>query len=140
MHLTALLSVTLLVVAACELPTRPAPQPPPTAAAPVPPPAAPPPLNLVVDLRGDYTLTFEVGGGCEEVPQELRTRTYEARIGYVRSFDSSDWFLAALSAAKFYEGQQPVWMEVWRNSVGVDLSDNVILEEPSPGTYDAGHV
>ena len=131
MHRTALLSAALLVVAACESPTRPAPQPPPTAAAPAPPP----PLELVVDLRGNYTLTFEVGGGCEEVPKELRTRTYETSLSYSQSFGSSDLFLADLSGAKFYDNQQPVWMEVWGNSVGVDLSDNVILEESSPGTY-----
>jgi hypothetical protein len=135
MHRTAFLSVALLVVAACESPTWPALQPPPTAAAPVPPPAPPPALNLVVDLRGDYTLTVQVGGGCEEVPAELRTRSYAARISYARSFGSSDWFLADLSGEKLHVDQAPVWMEALANSVALDLSDNVILEEPSPGAY-----
>jgi hypothetical protein len=88
-----------------------------------------------VDLRGDYLLTFEVGGGCEEVPKDLRTRTYEATIGYTYSFASSDWFTAYLSGAKFYDDQGPVWIEVTGTSLFVDLLDNAIVEEPSPGSY-----
>lgn len=132
MRRTALLSAALLIVAACESPTRPAPQPPPT---PVPQPPAPAPPALAVDLNGDYTLTFEVGSGCEEVPRELRVRSYEARISFSQLFGSSYWFLADLSGAKFHDGQRSVGIEVGANSVAVDLSDNVILEEPSPAVY-----
>jgi hypothetical protein len=134
MRLTAFLSAALLIVAACESPTRPAPKPPP----PTPPPAAPAPAPAppgLVDLRGNYTLTFEIGGGCEEVPTELRTRTYEAAISYSYSFGSSDWFYAHLTGAEFHEDQQPVWMEATGTTVGVDLSDNAILEQRSPGAY-----
>jgi hypothetical protein len=133
MRRTAFLSAALLVVAACESPTRPALQPPPS-----PPPAAPAPAPAppgLVDLRGNYTLTFEIGGGCEEVPAQLRTRTYEAAISYSHSFASSDVFYAHLTGAKFHEDQRPVWIEVTGHSVGVDLADNAILEQPSPGAY-----
>jgi hypothetical protein len=133
MHRTALVSAALLVVAACESPIRPTPaQPTPTQSAPVP--VTPAPQGLV-DLSGDYILTFQVGSGCEEVPKELRTRTYEARIRWDHWFGSSVYFLADLSGADFHDDQQPVSIEVTENSVGVDLSDNVILEEPSPGAY-----
>jgi hypothetical protein len=131
----ALLAATLLV-AACESPTRPVPQrPTPASPIPAPPaPAAPAPAGLV-DLRGEYTLTCEVGSGCAEVPKELRTTTDEASIRYHQSFGSSDLFHAYLSGAKFHEDQLPVWIEVAGNSVGIDLSDNAILEQPSPRAY-----
>lgn len=135
MNTTALLSAALLIVAACESPIRPTltqPTPTPTQPAPVPVPPAP---QGLVDLSGDYTLTLQVGSGCEEVPTELRTRTYEARIRWDHWFGSSDYFLADLSGAEFHDDQRPVWFEVTGNSIGVDLSDNVILEEPSPGAY-----
>jgi hypothetical protein len=106
-----------------------------------PPPAPPPPpRSLAVDLTGNYALTFEVGSACDEVPEELRTRTYEARIGYYKSVGSADWFRAELSGAEVHS-YQPVVIEVSGNSVSVDLSDNVIVDEPSPGAYlaTAGH-
>ena len=102
-----------------------------------PPPAPrplPPPRSLPVDLTGNYALTFEVGSACDEVPKELRTRTYEARIGYYKSVGSADWFLTELSGAEVHS-YQPVVIEVSGNSVSVDLSDNVIVDEPSPGAY-----
>ena len=107
----------------------------PTASTPQPAPTPPtPPRALPVDLTGNYALTFEVGNACEQVPRELRTRTYEAKIGYYKSIESADWVLAELTGSKFHS-YHPVLIEVSANSVWVDLSDNVILEEPSPGAY-----
>jgi hypothetical protein len=100
----------------------------------------PPPRSLAVDLPGNYALTFEVGNACEQVPKELRTRTYAAKIGYKSSYESTDPFLAELSGATFHN-QLPVWIEVTHGASGhtvwLDLapSDNVILEEPEGGTY-----
>ena len=139
MRRTASLSAALLIVAACASPTWPTPvQRPPIQLAPVPAPSAP---RGLVDLSGDYTLTVIVGSGCEEVPKELRTRTYQAAISFSNSFGSADWFVAGLSGAEFHDDQRPVWFEVWQGSVAMDLSDNIILEEPSPGAYFAtsGH-
>jgi hypothetical protein len=65
-----------------------------------------------VDLSGDYTLTLEVGGGCAEVPEELRIRSYAARISFSDLLGSS--YVA----------------EVHSNVIGPDL-----YPEPSPGTY-----
>jgi hypothetical protein len=93
-----------------------------------------------VDLTGNYALTFEVGSACEQVPKELRIRTYEAKIEYHSSYGSTDLFLAELSGATFHD-QRPVWIEVTHrasgSSVWLDLapSDNVILEELERGTY-----
>ena len=129
---STVIAMCLTGVAACGksdsslIPSAPAPLTPQSA------PTPPPPRATLVDLTGDYALNVEAGKGCEEVPRELRTRTYEARIGYYKSVGSSDWFRAELSGANSY---QPVVIELTGNSVSLDLSDNVILEEPSPGTY-----
>jgi hypothetical protein len=127
-------------VAACgsdspSIPTAPTLSTPPPA-----PPPLPPPRSLAVDLTGNYTLTFEVGSGCGDVPEELRIRTYQARIEYKSSGGSTDNFLAELSGATFHN-QLPVWIEVTHGGSGstvwLDLapSDNVILEEPVRGAY-----
>ena len=123
-----------LTVAGCgpdspSIPLAPTPSTPPPA--PTPPP---PPRSLVGALTGDYALTFEVGNGCEAVPKEFRTRTYEARIEYWKSSETADLFFAKLSGATFHS-YYPVLLEVSSNSVGMDLSDNMILEEASPGAY-----
>jgi len=105
---------------------------------PPPPPPPPPPLNLAVDLTGNWALSFDVGGACEQVPQELRSRTYEATISYSSFYGSTDVFRARLSGVTFRD-QPPVSIEVTRQasgySVWLDLSDNAILEEPERGTY-----
>jgi len=93
-----------------------------------------------VDLTGNYALTFEMGNACEQIPRELKTRTYAATIEYKSSYESTDLFLAELSGTTFHN-QLPVWIEVTRGESGhtvwldLALSDNVILEEPEPGTY-----
>ena len=105
-----------------------------------PPPPPPPPPQLSVDLTGNYRLTFDVGAACEQVPKELRRRTYEARIEYKSSYGSTDLFFAELSGATFHD-QRPVLIEVTHrasgHSIWLDLapSDNAILEETERGTY-----
>ena len=105
---------------------------------PTPPPAPPPSPKLVVDLTGNYTLTFEVGDDCEQIPNELRSRTYDATIAYHTSYGSTDAFLAYPGGATFRD-QQPVFVEVThsasRSSVWLNLIDTVILEEPESGAY-----
>ena len=136
-----IVAMCLIGLAGCgsdlpSIPLAPTPSTPPPV--PTPPPA--PPRSLAVDLTGNYTLTFEVGNACEEVPKELRIRTYEATIEYKSSFESIDNFLAELSGATFRD-QRPIWVEAIHRASGVSvwldlaLSDNVILEEPEPGTY-----
>ena len=134
-----------LTVAGCgsdspSIPSAPTPSTPPPAPAPPPPPPPPPRRSTTLDLTGNYALTFEAGNGCELVPKELRSRTYEARIRYHNSYESTDNFLAELSGVTFVN-QQPVWIEVTQQASGttvwLDLapSDNVILEELEGGAY-----
>ena len=106
---------------------------------PLPPEAPPPPpFSLAVDLRGNYDLTFEVGNACEQVPNELRRRTFQATISYSHFDGSTDVFLAELSGATF-RGQQPVWIEATHRATGssvwLNLVDTVILEVPERDTY-----
>ena len=91
----------------------------------------------LVDLTGSYLLTFEAGTSCEQLPQEFRTRTYEASIGYAgpRQNGTSDWFRAELSGAHFRDNWHVVMISVAGNSVRFDLSDNIIVETPAPDTY-----
>jgi hypothetical protein len=135
-----IVAMCLTGVAACgsdspSIPSAPTPSTPPSS--PTPPP---PPRSLAVDLTGIYVLTFEVGNACEQVPKELRIRTYDARVDYQSSGGSTDSFLAELSGATF-RNQLPIWIEVTHGASGstvwLDLapSDNVILEEPARGTY-----
>lgn len=110
----------------------------PVSPSPPTPPPPPPPFSLAVDLRGDYDLTFEVGNGCEQVPNELRRRTFEATISYHSFYGSTDVFLAELSGATFHD-QRPVWIEAMHresgSSVWLNLVDTVILEVPERDTY-----
>ena len=131
--------VMLSGLAGCEQSARSSnPVTPSPSTAPPQPPTPPP--QLTVDLTGNYALTFEVGNACEQVPKELRLRTYEARIEYYRSYESTDLFLSELSGATFHD-QRPVLIEVTHrasgHSVWLDLapSDNAILEETERGTY-----
>jgi len=106
---------------------------------PVPPPLPPPPpLKLAVDLTGNYALTFEVGDACEQIPTELRSRTYETTIAYNHSYGSTDVFLARPGGATFRD-QWPVFVEVTHGASGsavwMNLVDTVILEEAEPNRY-----
>lgn len=114
--------------------------PTPSTPRPVPTPPPPPPRSLAVDLTGNYGLRFEVGDDCEQVPKELRIRTYEAKIEYRGSRESTDLFVAELSGATL-RNQLPLWIEVTHRASGstvwldLALSDNVILEEAERGAY-----
>jgi hypothetical protein len=116
------------------------PSPPPSQPPPLPPLPPPPlpPRTLAVDLTGTYALTFDVGNACEQIPQELRTRTYEANLSYNTSYASTDVFLAGLSGATLHD-QPPVWVEVTHGASGsavwLNLVDTVVFEEPERGTY-----
>jgi hypothetical protein len=69
-----------------------------------PSPPAPAPRQPLVDLTGSCTLTFEAGTSCEQLPEELRTRTYLASISYAGAAQNrtGDYFYADLSGARFH--------------------------------------
>jgi len=75
----------------------------PTPLAPTPPTPQPAPPTPLVDLAGNYVVTFEADSSCEQLPRELRTRTYEARIGYSGPGPDGTrhYFRADLSGARF---------------------------------------
>ena len=109
-----------------------------TPLAPSPPPLVPsPPPRPVLDLTGNYVLTFEADSSCEQLPKELRTRTYDASIGYIGTGrdGTRDYFRADLSGADFDSYARFFVIRVIDNYVHFDFSDSLIVEEPEPGTY-----
>jgi hypothetical protein len=135
-----IVAMCLTGAAACGSDSPSGPSAPTRSIPPSAPTPVPPPRSLAIDLTGNYALTFDIGGACEQVPKELKSRTYGARIEYRGSYGSSDSFLASLSEATFHN-QLPLWIDVTHDASGstvwVDLapSDNVILEEPARGSY-----
>ena len=82
--------------------------------------------RLHTDVRGWQWLRGGSGGAQNQnLPGKNRND---------RSYGSADTFAVALSGAAFHSSS-PVLINVTGNSVHVDLSDNVIVEEPSPLTY-----
>lgn len=100
-------------------------------------PPFPAPPRPPVDLTGQYLLTFEAGNSCEQLPKELRTRTYEAGIEYIGAArdGTRDYFRANLSGAHFDSYARFFVIRVIDNYVHFDFSDSVIVEVPDPGTY-----
>jgi hypothetical protein len=98
-------------------------------------PAAP--RQPVVDLTGNYVLTFDASSSCEQLPQELRTRTYMASVSYAGAAQNrtGDYFYADLSGARFQGEYSRVVIHVDGNAVRFDLSDNIVAEKPAPDTY-----
>jgi hypothetical protein len=74
----------------------------PATAAPTPRPSAEPPVAKPGGdpLSGWYTLTVDLGSGCEVVPETERTRNYTARIDYTEAGQ----YVVTLSAATFLTG------------------------------------
>lgn len=108
----------------------------PVTPSPQPLPPFPAPQRPLVDLTGQYLLTFEAGTSCEQLPREFRSRTYEASIGYLGSNQSGtrDYFRGELRGASFH-GDGHVIVAVAANSVYLDFSDNLIIEKPAQDTY-----
>ena len=99
-------------------------------------PPTPPPRPLV-DLTGNYRVTFEADSSCEQLPEVLRTRTYEASIGYIGAGPDGTrhYFRADLSGAHFDSYARFFIIRVIDTDVFFDFSDSLIVEEPEPGTY-----
>jgi hypothetical protein len=108
-----------------------------TPSAPSPPHGLPSPRRPPIDLTGNHLVTFEADRSCEQLPAELRTRTYEAIIGYVGPSQNGtrDYFRAELSGAHFDGYYRTIFIGVMGNDVYFDFSDNFIVEEPEPDTY-----
>jgi hypothetical protein len=100
-------------------------------------PSPPAPRRPLVDLTGSYTLTFEAGTSCEQLPEELRTRTYLASISYAGPAQNrtGDYFYADLSGASFQGEYSRLVIHVVDNAVRFDLSDNIVAEKPASDTY-----
>jgi hypothetical protein len=65
----------------------------------VPAPPAPPGV-LVDDVTGDYTLTLDLGSGCNIIPESERSRSYTATIASPRE----DNYVVSLTSGNFLSG------------------------------------
>jgi hypothetical protein len=104
-----------------------------------PSPLLPPPLPPVVALGGNYFVTFEADRSCEQLPEALKTRRYEASIAYINggTMGSAAWFSADLNGAQFADdrGWGRRFMIKVTDVVHFDFSDSFIVEKPEPGAY-----
>lgn len=98
-----------------------------------------PPQPPVIGLAGNYIVTFEADRSCEQLPGALKTRTYEASIGYNSGGNGTPtWFRAYLLGANFVDIQgwgQTFMIKVTDNFVHFDFSDSFIVEKVEPGAY-----
>jgi hypothetical protein len=105
-------------------------------------------LEPTVALAGDYTLTFIADSACMNLPEEVRTRSYEATIslgdftwvGFPAHADTS--FKVTPLGSAFPAGLNDFWLNVAGNVVAVVLGDHTdpgVTERVAPDTYVAFH-
>jgi hypothetical protein len=98
-------------------------------------------LATSVNLAGDYTLTFIPDSRCASLPEEVRTRSYDATVtqrsgpgGPVKSF-----FYVSLTGAKFLERHGSFDMGLADNYLRAELGDGHgepgLMEEVAANTY-----
>jgi carboxypeptidase family protein len=88
-------------------------------------------LNAVtpsVDMAGDYTATFT--GTCDNLPTDLRTRTYEATIG---SGPYNGYVNVPLRGGTFVKGWDSLPMGVESDYVAFWIE--ILVEQIAPSTY-----
>jgi hypothetical protein len=101
-------------------------------------------LEPPVQVAGDYTLTFTANSACANLPDELRTRTYDATIqlhsirypGYPANSKTS--FEVIPSGSAFSDTFSYFSLNVAGNFVNVSLGDHTdpgIAERVAPDTY-----
>jgi hypothetical protein len=108
-------------------------------------------LNVVeppIALAGDYTLTFIADSACTSLPEEVRTRSYEATIalgdfnwvGFPAHADTS--FKVTPRGSDFPAGLNYFWLNVAGNFITLVLGDHTdpgVTERVAPDTYVAFH-
>ena len=100
-------------------------------------------LEPPVNLAGAYTLTFTADSACANLPDELRTRTYDATIQlqsvrYPGSANSKSAFEVIPSGSVFSDTFNYFALNVAGNFVSVSLGDHTdpgIAERVAPNTY-----
>lgn len=91
-------------------------------------------LEPPVDLSGNYTLTFTADSACANLPDELRTRTYDATI---RAHTKTSLSVVP-SGPAFSDNLSLFYLNVAGNFVNVSLGDHTdpgIAERVAPNTY-----
>jgi hypothetical protein len=101
-------------------------------------------LEPAVALAGDYTLTFIADSACANLPEAVRTRSYEATIalgdfswvGFPAHADTS--FKVTPKGSDFPAGLNDFWLNAAGNFIAVVLGDHTdpgVTERVAPDTY-----
>jgi hypothetical protein len=101
-------------------------------------------LEPPVQLAGDYTLTFVADRSCTNLPEELRTRTYEATVaaarinypGYPASSTTS--YEVTIKGSIFSDTYQYLGLNVAGHFVNISIGDHTdpgVAERVAPDTY-----
>jgi hypothetical protein len=105
-------------------------------------------LEPAVALAGDYTLTFIADSACTNLPEEVRTRSYEATValgdfnwvGFPAKAATS--FKVTPAGSAFPAGLNYFWLNVAGSFISVVLGDHTdpgVTERVAPDTYVAFH-
>jgi len=83
------------------------------------------------------TLTLDAAAACTDLPNDLRARTFQARVTAASfpSLPANTAFYAILSGASLDSYFHFVFIRVDGDRVSFDLSDNGIEDEVAPETY-----
>jgi hypothetical protein len=93
-----------------------------------------------VNLAGDYTLTFIADSACTGLPDEVRTRTYQATIApsSIRNIPADTSFKVTVAGASFLAGLADFGIGVIGDHVDLWLDgghDPPLVEQLAPNTY-----
>jgi hypothetical protein len=97
-------------------------------------------LAAPVDIAGDYTLTFIADSACTDLPDEVRTRTYEATIvpSSIPNIPADTAFKVTVAGASFLSGFADFGIGVVGDHVDLWLDgghDPPLVEQLAPNTY-----
>lgn len=97
------------------------------------------PLTPPVNIAGDYTLTFVADSACSDIPDSLRTRTYEATITGANPTNPADTsFQLTVRGAPLLEKFTGFTIGVAGDSLGFWLHgghDPTLVEQLAASTY-----
>lgn len=97
------------------------------------------PLTPPVNIAGDYTLTFVADSACSDIPDSLRTRTYDATITAANATSPADTsFQLTIKGATLLEKFTGFTIGVAGDSLGFWLHgghDPTVVEQLAPTTY-----
>jgi hypothetical protein len=95
-------------------------------------------LTPHVNIAGDYTVTIIAGGGCASLPDDVRTRTYDATVT-AASDPTNSRFDIAFTGSAFLEDFDRFTIGVAGEYLAAEIGDGHgspgLVEQIAPNTY-----